>query len=149
MRISRHQAFMEIAGVFAKRSTCFRGNVGAIIVSDRNIVSAGYNGPPSGEPHCTGKHCADHTLGCHRSIHAERNAIQRLPLDIPRGRLSIYITDSPCVDCTDLMLGFGIADIYFDRLYRVNEHLKRAYVNVYRVTPSGYLIDFKTGELIE
>ena len=76
MRISRDQMFMDIAEVIAKRSTCLRNNVGAVIVESHNIVAIGYNGPASGCEHCTISTCLG--KGCSRSIHAEENAINRL-----------------------------------------------------------------------
>lgn len=146
MRISRHQMFMEIAHVIAKRSTCARGSVGAIIVHDRNIIATGYNGPAPGEPHCTGKTCADPPVGCKRSIHAEINAVAKIP-SFHRDNLIAYITDSPCPHCLKRMIDAGVRVVVFTNLYRINEHLKETPIGVYRMTPSGYIIDFKTGEL--
>lgn len=77
MRISREQMFMDIAEIVAKRSACLRNNVGAVIVNkENNIVAIGYNGVPSGIPHCTSECCIK---GCSLAIHAEDNAIRRMP----------------------------------------------------------------------
>ena len=75
MRISRDLMFMMMAEAAARRSTCRRLNVGAILTYQNNVVSIGYNGPPPGEPHCYGGDCG--VPMCTRSIHAEFNAIVR------------------------------------------------------------------------
>jgi dCMP deaminase len=154
-RISRHQAFMQTAEVWSQRATCFRRNVGAVIVVGNNIVSIGYNGPPSGAEHCTGKGCADPERGCTRSVHAEHNAIERSPtqyrtLNIER---SLYTTESPCIDCARLIISErGMSPVYYLHEYRDRrgiDILLEAGVNVYRMTPSGFLIDCRNGELTE
>jgi dCMP deaminase len=75
--------FMEIAGIIAKRSTCLRRKVGALIVKDKRILSTGYNGAPSGLAHCADLGCvreATHVPSGERhelcrGLHAEQNAI--------------------------------------------------------------------------
>lgn len=154
-RITRHQMWMEMAGVAAKRSTCYRGNVGAIIVSpDHKVVSVGYNGPPSGDPHCTGLSCErTESGGCLRSVHAEVNAIMRAPKRrFPKGS-SMYCTYSPCAACTQAILNEPrITSVYYQIPYRINDHLNwllKADVFVGRVTPNGMVIDERTKELVE
>ncbi len=152
MRISRCQAFMEVAQTFAKRSTCFRGGVGAVVVADRSIVAIGYNGPPAGEPHCTGKNCAPPGQGCQRSLHAEFNALQRIPASVLGTPLDVYVTDSPCAHCYELLSDpkYHIRAIYFANLYRINQHLLDSpTLSLFRLTPSGYVIDYRTRELVE
>ena len=51
-RPSWDEYFMDMAELVAKRSTCLRRNVGAVVVQDRRIVATGYNGAPKGIPHC-------------------------------------------------------------------------------------------------
>lgn len=150
MRISRHLMFMEIAHVVKKRATCFRLNVGAVIVHNKSIVAIGYNGPPAGEPHCTGKDCTPPGSGCVRALHAEVNALKRLPLDL-RGEwlLDLYVTDSPCSHCLEIIERHAIRAVYFSNLYRINEHLKTTSIDVYQVMSNGVIIDFKTGEIID
>ena len=152
MRISRHQAFMEVAQVFAKRSTCARLAVGAVVVADRSIVAVGYNGPAAGEPHCTGKHCAPPGQGCQRALHAEFNALSRIPASVLGSPLDIYVTDSPCAHCYELIVDpkYHIRSLYFANLYRINQHLlDNATLGLFCLTPSGYVIDYRTGELVE
>ena len=102
-RISRDQMFMEIAQVVAKRGTCDRAQVGAVLVNDntKNIIAIGYNGAPSGEPHCDtyGHDLKDNH--CTRAIHAEVNCLMKAcdyyHTTIP---LTLYVTHYPCMGCT-------------------------------------------------
>lgn len=151
MRLSRPQMFMEIAQVVAKRSTCMRLNVGAVIVNrHRNIVAIGYNGVPQGKPHCAGNACPGKHR-CHETIHAEDNAISHLPVGIV-GPLDLYVTDSPCPVCYVKLVNDGrIERIFFATPYRITEHLVNPLwdIPVYRVTPAGYIIDWSTKELVD
>jgi dCMP deaminase len=144
--------FFEIAQVVAKRSTCFRLNVGCVIVCDNNIVSIGYNGPPPGEPHCSGKNCPSAGV-CARACHAERNALERLATPFKIKPKDVFITDSPCVECwLELIEPYkNIKNVYFGSLYRINDHLLDPDYEggLYRITPSGYIVDYRTGELCD
>jgi dCMP deaminase len=83
LRPSYDEYFMEMAYVVAKRSTCLRRKVGAILVKEKHILSTGYNGAPKGFRHCSETGCLRedqnipsgerHEL-C-RGLHAEQNAI--------------------------------------------------------------------------
>lgn len=147
--------FMETAEIVSRRSTCFRRNVGAVIVSDNNIVSIGYNGPPSGHPHCTGNGCASPTLGCTRAEHAERNALDRMP----QAGLSsayhthMYVTESPCPACALSIIKYELFDaVFFLHPYRLSEGrdmIMAAGIRLYRMTPAGHIIDCRTEELVE
>lgn len=152
MRPSRIMTFMECAHVFAKRATCHRLNVGAVIVLNRNIVSHGYNGPPAGEPHCTGNDCPGKAL-CKLTTHAEKNAIDRLAPEFReiRGR-AMFCTDSPCEECAYAIIQERIDDVFFAIPYRLmagTHMLINAGISVYRVTPAGYVIDYKTREVMD
>lgn len=152
MRISRHLMFMENAVTASKRSTCYRRAVGAILVQHNNIVSIGYNGPASGEPHCTGKTCGG-DRGCTRSIHAEKNVIDRALIQrvTPRGG-TMYVTESPCVECAAYTVAAGIRALYYMHEYRIREGIDLLIaggISVYRMTPSGYITDYVTGDLVE
>lgn len=151
MRPTRPQMFMEIAQVVAKRSTCMRLNVGAVIVQDRRIVSIGYNGVPAGAPHCLGNNCPG-KHHCHETIHAEDNALRHLPgLDYKKdGLLDIYVTDSPCADCFNKIKRHGfVGRVFFGTPYRINDHLIDERIGVYRVLPAGYIMDWNTKELVD
>src|SRR5690242_6849402 len=82
-RPSWDEYFMEITHLVAKRSTCLRRQVGAVLVKDKNILATGYNGAPSGVAHCLEVGCLREKLAipsgerhelC-RGLHAEQNAI--------------------------------------------------------------------------
>lgn len=75
MRISRDEMFIQIARIVARRGTCNRAQVGAVIVKDSRIISIGYNGSLPGEAHCTDVGCKIVDGHCIRTIHAEANAI--------------------------------------------------------------------------
>jgi len=149
-RISRHQMFMQVAEVASRRSTCFRRNVGAVIVANRNIISIGYNGPPASEIHCTGNGCATNGK-CTRAVHAEINALDR----VQGGggwTWSMYCTESPCPDCAKAIVDSKVAEVFYLNQYRLVEGidvLLRGGVMVWRMTPSGYVINYRTGELVE
>lgn len=151
-RISRHQAYMGVAEVMSRRSTCFRRNVGAVIVEDKNIISIGYNGPASGEPHCTGNGCADPTKGCQRAIHAEINALDRVTPIGHRKTWSMYCTESPCASCASAIVNSPVSEVFFLNQYRLTGGLDMLLTNgvmVWRMTPSGMIINYRTGELVE
>jgi dCMP deaminase len=120
-RPSWDEYFMEMAMLTAKRSTCIRRNVGAVIVQDKHIIATGYNGAPKGIPHC------DEIGGCLRermnipsgerhelcrALHAEQNAIiQAATLAQSIEGASIYITNQPCVICAKMIINAGIKRI--------------------------------------
>ena len=150
MRISRPQMFMDIAHVVAKRSTCMRLNVGAIIVQDRRIVSIGYNGAPSGAPHCLGNDCPGKHR-CLETIHAEDNALRYLPPYVLDSDLDLYATNSPCIHCFEKIVNDGrVARIFFGTPYRKTEHLvgHGQNIGIYRVLPAGYVVEWETQELV-
>lgn len=113
--------FMEVAELTAKRSTCLRRQVGAVIVKDKRIVATGYNGAPSGLAHCDERGgCLRQQLGvpsgerhelC-RALHAEQNAIiQAAALGNSINGATIYVTNQPCVICAKMIINAGIDKI--------------------------------------
>lgn len=151
MRPSRIQTYMECAQTFAKRATCHRLNVGAVIVKDRTIVAHGYNGPPSGEPHCSGNDCPGR-LECKRTIHAEENAIKRLEGTGCGWGWDIYCTDSPCPSCASMIIRYGGQRVFFATPYRITDSLDfliEQKIKVYRVTPAGYVIDWAIKDVVD
>lgn len=120
-RPSWDEYFMEMAELAAKRSTCLRRNVGAVIVKDKRAIATGYNGAPSGIKHCgeiggclrekmnvpSGER---HEL-C-RALHAEQNAIiQAAKTGSQIEGATIYITHQPCVICAKMLINAGIKRI--------------------------------------
>lgn len=118
--------FMEIAGVVAKRSTCLRRQVGAVLVYEKRILATGYNGAPTGLPHCIEVGCLREKLGvppgerhelC-RGLHAEQNAlIQAAKYGIPVAGSTLYTTAEPCSVCSKMLINAGIRKIVFAEEY--------------------------------
>lgn len=142
--------FMEIAQVVAKRATCFRENVGCIIVKDNKVISIGYNGPPAGEPHCE-----FHPKGkCDRAIHAEENAINFLKEDHSdwARKCDLYVTHLPCGKCVDLIIKSGIIKhVFFSVIYSdpkdAYEKLDEAGIRLHRIMPSGDITSHNREEI--
>jgi len=114
--------FMDIAVLVAKRSTCLRRMVGALIVKDKRILTTGYNGAPSGIRHCIEIGCLRETMNvasgqrhelC-RGIHAEQNAIiQAAYHGVSIRNATLYCTNLPCSICTKMVINAGIGRIYY------------------------------------
>ena len=134
--------FMEIARVVAKRSTCLRQNVGAVIVKDKRILSTGYNGAPMGLPHCLDIGCLREQLNvpsgerhelC-RAVHAEQNAIiQAAYHGVSIKGATLYTTHQPCIMCAKMIINAGIAKVVYGTRYADNrglEFLKEASIEV-------------------
>ncbi|MCI7146352.1 MAG: cytidine/deoxycytidylate deaminase family protein [Clostridiales bacterium] len=127
-RPSWDEYFMEMAYVTAKRSTCLRRQVGAVIVKDRHIIATGYNGAPRGIRHCGDREegCLRQQLGvpsgekhelC-RALHAEQNAIiQAATLGQSVEGGTIYVTHQPCVICAKMIINAGIERIVVSEGY--------------------------------
>jgi dCMP deaminase len=161
-RISRNSMFMQVAEVVSRRSTCFRRNVGAVITEDHNIVAIGYNGSAPGAPHCTGNGCADPKIGCQRAIHAELNAILHVAEFSVNKSYRMYVTESPCAHCAETIVKARppyhphsnrfFKEVFFLNAYRLGEGrdiIMRAGIKLYRMTPSGMVIDCATEELVD
>jgi len=118
--------FMDITFLVAKRSTCLRRAVGAIIIKDKRILSTGYNGAPAGITHCIDVGClreklnvasgANHEL-C-RGIHAEQNAIIQAALHgVSIKGSTLFCTNLPCSICAKMIINAGIQKICYDSGY--------------------------------
>lgn len=124
---------MGIAIEVSKASYCERAKVGAILVKDDNIISFGYNGTPAGfENVCE---CEDTTKK--EVLHAESNAITKCSKSCYSSLDStLYITLSPCYDCSKLIIQAGIKEVVYLEEYRNKEGielLKKANINVYQI----------------
>lgn len=125
-RPSWDEYFMEITRLVSSRSTCLRRQVGALFVKEKNILATGYNGAPSGIPHCCEVGCLRGQLGipsgerheiC-RGLHAEQNGIiQAAKHGINLSGSTAYITDSPCIICAKMLINVGIRRIVCGRGY--------------------------------
>ena len=127
-RPSWDEYFMDFAVLTARRSTCLRRQVGAVIVQDKHIIATGYNGAPRGIEHCGEREggCLREQLGiasgekhelC-RALHAEQNAIIQaacMGSSIEGGTL--YCTTQPCVICTKMIINAGIKRVVIKESY--------------------------------
>jgi len=123
----------------SRRATCERARIGAVIAKENRIVSTGYNGSPSGLPHCTEVGCEpDSDGGCIRTVHAEANAIAFAARNgIPLEGGVLYCTYSPCLNCARLIINSGIKEVVYEKVYRVEAGIKEltnAEIVVTRVT---------------
>lgn len=112
-RPSWDEYFLRMAETVATRSTCPKRKVGAVIVdAERIVVATGYNGSPSGLPHCTTDGCIIEAGKCVRTIHAEVNALVH---GEPRGMRggTAYCTTLPCWSCFKALLGAGISRVVY------------------------------------
>jgi dCMP deaminase len=117
---------MDIAQQVARRCTCRRRMVGAVLVRDTRILSTGYNGVPAGIEHCLDRGCLREQLGipsgerhelC-RGLHAEQNALlQAARHGISIEGATLYCTAQPCTLCTKMLINAGIVDVVFRDAY--------------------------------
>lgn len=141
VRPSWQTYFMEITALVAKRSTCLRRRVGAILVKDKRILSTGYNGAPSGTRHCIDIGCMREDLNvasgqrhelC-RAIHAEQNAIIQAAFHgVSIKEASLYCTNLPCVICAKMIINAGIREIYYQSGYA--DDISRQLLDEARIT---------------
>lgn len=120
-RPSWDEYFMEVAELAARRSTCLRRNVGAVVVLDKRIIATGYNGAPRGVMHCEERGgCLREKMGIpsgerHElcmALHAEQNAIiQAASMGQSIEGATIYVTHQPCVICAKMIINAGIKRI--------------------------------------
>ncbi|MAZ93286.1 MAG: dCMP deaminase family protein [Bacteroidales bacterium] len=115
------KSYIKMAHVWADNSYCERRKVGALIVKDRMIISDGYNGTPSGFENI----CED-TDGATKAyvLHAEANAITKVATSNNSSKgATLYITDSPCMECAKLIIQSGIVRVVYSREYRITDGL--------------------------
>lgn len=121
-RPSWDEYFIDITRLVARRSTCMRRQVGAVMVKEKNILATGYNGTPSGITHCNVTGCLREQLNvpsgerhelC-RGLHAEQNAIiQAARHGVNIAGSVLYCTDSPCIICTKMLINAGIHKVIY------------------------------------
>jgi dCMP deaminase len=134
---------MDITHLVAKRSTCLRRQVGALLVKDKKILATGYNGAPSRLEHCLDIGCLRQKRGipsgerhelC-RGLHAEQNAIIRATL---------YCTNHPCIICSKMIINAGIQKIVYEEGYAdalAKEMLKESGIEVEKFNRSKKVKD--------
>ena len=119
--------YLRMARIWAENSYCERRKVGALLVKDKMIISDGYNGTPAGFENI----CEDEN-GVTKSyvLHAEENAITKIAQSNNNSKdATLYVTTSPCIECSKLIIQAGIKRVIFQELYRIQDGidlLKRA-----------------------
>ena len=108
---------MNMAFVVAKRGTCDRLQVGAVIARDGRVISSGYNGNIIGQDHCD--HDEFSNMGCTDAVHAEANAIlfaARYGTSTEGAHL--FTTHQPCLNCAKMIINAGISKVFYSYPYR-------------------------------
>ena len=113
--------YLMMARIWATNSYCKRRQVGALIVKDKMIISDGYNGTPSGfENECEDENDATKSY----VLHAEANAITKVAKSNNSSEGStLYITTSPCMECSKLIIQSGIIRVVYQEKYRITDGL--------------------------
>lgn len=111
--------YLRMAAIWGENSYCWRRKVGALIVKDSMIISDGFNGTPSGFENV----CEDEN-GVTKPyvLHAEANAITKVARsNNSSDGATLYITASPCLECSKLIIQAGIKRVVFNELYRLTD----------------------------
>ena len=119
--------YLRMARIWAENSYCKRRQVGALLVKDKMIISDGFNGTPAGfENVCED----DNDTTKPYVLHAEANAITKIAQSNNSSKdATLYVTASPCIECSKLIIQARIKRVIYQELYRINdgiELLKRA-----------------------
>ena len=126
--------YLRMATIWAENSYCRRRQVGAIIVKDKMIISDGFNGTPSGFENV----CEDENDTTKPYVlHAEANALTKVARSSNSSDgATLYVTTSPCIECSKLIIQAGIKRVVFNELYRMHDGinlLKRAGVECVQI----------------
>lgn len=113
--------YLRMARIWSENSYCTRRKVGALLIKDKMIISDGYNGTPSGFPNI----CEDsNNRTLPYVLHAEANAITKVAKSNNSSEGStLYVTDSPCIECAKLIIQAGIKRVVYSKLYHSSEGL--------------------------
>lgn len=128
--------YLRMARIWAENSYCTRRQVGALIVKGNMIISDGYNGTPSGFPNiCEG----EDGLTLPYVLHAEANAITKLARSNNNSDgATLYVTASPCIECSKLIIQAGIKRVVYAEKYRLEDGidlLRQANIEVIYLNP--------------
>jgi len=123
--------YLRMAAIWAENSYCKRRQVGCLLVKDKMIISDGYNGTPTGfENDCE----TEDNRSKAYVLHAEANAITKVAKSSNSSEGStLYVTDSPCIECSKLIIQAGIRRVIYAREYRLTDGidlLRRAGIEV-------------------
>lgn len=114
--------YIRMARIWAENSYCVRRQVGALLVKDKMIISDGYNGTPSGFENI----CEDETGKTKPYVlHAEANAITKVAKSANSNEgATLYVTASPCLECSKLIIQAGIRRVVYCDSYHSQEGLE-------------------------
>ena len=130
--------YLRMARIWSENSYCLRRQVGALVVKDKMIISDGYNGTPSGFENV----CEEDGVTKPYVLHAEANAITKIARSGNNSEgATLYVTDSPCIECAKLIIQAGIRRVVFARSYRLTDGidlLRRAGIEVEQLPIEGY-----------
>lgn len=126
--------YMRMARTWAENSYCVRRKVGALLVKDQMIISDGYNGTPSGFPN----QCEDENdVSYPYVLHAEANALTKVARSNNSSNgATLYVTASPCLECSKLIIQSGIRRVVYGETYRLTDGidlLRRAGIEVVKL----------------
>lgn len=121
-QLNLDKRYLRMAKIWAENSYCKRRQVGALIVKDKMIISDGYNGTPSGFENI----CEDDNNKTKAYVlHAEANAITKVARTGNSSQgATLYITASPCIECSKLIIQAGIVRVVYDDMYTYVEGLE-------------------------
>lgn len=121
-QLNLDKRYLRMAKIWAENSYCKRRQVGALIVKDKMIISDGYNGTPSGFENI----CEDDNNKTKAYVlHAEANAITKVARTGNSSQgATLYITASPCIECSKLIIQAGIVRVVYDDMYTHTEGLE-------------------------
>jgi dCMP deaminase len=130
-QIELDRRYLRMAKIWSENSYCNRRQVGALIVKDQMIISDGYNGTPAGFENI----CEDeNSVTKPYVLHAEANAITKIARSGNNSDgATLYVTDSPCIECAKLIIQAGIKRVIYGREYRLTDGidlLRRANIEV-------------------
>ena len=113
--------YLRMARIWASNSYCIRRKVGALLVKDKMIISDGYNGTPAGfENECEEENDTTKSY----VLHAEANAITKVAKSNNNcDGSTLYITTSPCMECSKLIIQAGIVRVVYEEKYRITDGL--------------------------
>ena len=125
--------YLEMAEIWAQNSYCKRRKVGALLVKDNMIISDGYNGTPSGFENV----CEENGVTKPYVLHAEANAISKVAKSGNNSAgATLYVTASPCIECSKLIIQSGIRRVVYKDEYRLTDGidlLRRAGIETEKV----------------
>ena len=129
---------LRMARIWSENSYCIRRQVGALVVKDKMIISDGYNGTPSGFENV----CEEDGVTKPYVLHAEANAITKIARSGNNSEgATLYVTDSPCIECAKLIIQAGIRRVVYARDYRLTDGvdlLRRANIDVEHLPIEGF-----------